>query len=47
MTPEPSPHKKAAPLDWPFHPWPVKDLDRLRKERAAKQPKPVYPPAPF
>lgn len=47
VIPEPSPNKKADPLKWPFHPWPPKDLQRLLDEEAAKQPKPVYPPAPF
>lgn len=45
--PAPSPHKLADPLGWPFGALPVKDLDRLYAERDAKQPKPVYEPAPF
>ena len=36
------PHKRADPLGWPFGAIDPRELRRL-----LKQPKPVYPPAPF
>ncbi len=47
MTPAPSPDKLRDPLGWPFGALDPKVLERLLRERAKQQPKPVYEPAPF